>query len=217
MAQDFSAGFFTPQRMQLGEQMATSRQARQMAQEQWDWQKKMYKDQQKAAAQGASSLTALVNQYNQAYAAAKAANEQRYNEMLGIADRTTGQRMADVRSAYGERQADAMQQLARLGMGNTTVAPTMQMGIQREQESALNRVADELQGTRLGIMERRTDEYPENNVILALAQALGQGGGAAGLSGLLSALGGMTLGGGSPATPIGSNPPGITASLKNLA
>ncbi len=175
-------------------QIGAQKQQMQMAQDQWDWQKKMYKEQMEAAKALSGTMTSLVGQYNTAYGDAKAANEARYKQLLNIADTTTGQRMADVRSAYGQQQADAMQNLARLGMSNTTIAPTMQMGIQREQQSALNRVADELQGTKLGIIERRTDEYPNANLLMALATMFGQGGGMSGMgSGTINSFGGLKL------------------------
>jgi len=161
-----------------------------LAGEQWDWQKKLYQQQLAAGKQAGGALGSLVGQYNTAYGEAKTANEQRYNEMLGITDQTSGQRMSDVRADYLRQGSDQMQNLARLGMSNTTIAPTMQYGNQRQMQSALNRTADELQGTKLGIMERRTDEYPESNVLMALVQALGQGG--AGL-GALSSLGNLRL------------------------
>jgi hypothetical protein len=150
----------------------------------------------KLASQG---LSALVNSYNQAFGAAKAANEQRYQQMLGIADQTTGQRMADIRGDYEGQRADVMQNLARLGMANTTVAPTMATGIEREKQASLNRAADQLQGTKLGIMERRTDEYPNANIITSLFSMLGQGVGGGGVQSpgmgrLVNALSGLKLG-----------------------
>jgi len=114
----------------------------------------------------------LVNEYNKAYNEAKTANETRYNQMLGLIDQNTGQRMSDVRSDYMRNGSDIMQQLARLGMSNTTVAPTMQFGNQREMQSALDRTSDELMGTRLGVMERRTDAYPDLSAVAALASQL---------------------------------------------
>ena len=78
-------------------------------------------------------------------------------------------------------------------MANTTVAPTMQTGINREKQASLNRVADQLQGTKLGIIERRQDEYPNANVIMSLASMLGQGGGA-GASSMANALSRFRLG-----------------------
>jgi len=164
-----------------------------LAQEQWDWQKKIYGQQQGLAGQMGEGLSGMVSQYNQAYGEAKTANEQRYQQMLGIADQTTGQRQADITSAYGQKSSGIMQRLAKLGMANTTVAPTMQMGVDREREAALDRSADQMQQTKLGIMERRTDEYPKSDIIMQLAQALGQGGGAGGMS-ALSALTGMRTG-----------------------
>lgn len=165
-----------------------------MAQEQWNWQKKLYGQQQVAAGQIGQGLSGLIGQFNQAYGEAKSANEQRYQEMLGITDTTTGQRAADIRGDYAGQQSNMMQRLASLGMANTTIAPTMGMGIRREEQAALDRSADTLQGTRLGIMERRTDEYPKSDIIMQLVQALGQGGGPSAAGGIAQALSNMRIG-----------------------
>lgn len=107
------------------------------------------------------SMQAMIENYNTAYGQAREANEARYQQQLGIADATTGQRMADVSSAFGQQGADIQQRLVGLGMGNTTVAPTMQLGVERERQSALNRTADQMQQTKLGIIGAREDEYPD--------------------------------------------------------
>lgn len=146
-----------------------------------------------AMQQGMQGLSGLVGSYNVAYGEAKSANEQRYQQLLDIASQTTGQREADIRGGYAERGADIRQQLSRQGMAGTTVAPTMQMGVQREQESALNRLADQMQQTKMGVIERREDRYPEMGTITSLAGMLGQGGGAQGISGILSALSGLRM------------------------
>jgi len=161
-----------------------------LAQEQWDWQKRLYEQQLANAQQGAGTLGTLVNEYNRAYTEAKQANEQRYQQMLGITEQTTGQRAADIRSDYTRQQSSQLQQLARRGLAAPTITASLKHGTQREQQSALNRLADEMQGTKLGIMERREDTYPTTDIIMALAQALGQGG--VGMN--LSSLGNMTLG-----------------------
>ena len=141
-------------------------------------------------------LQSLVQGYNQAYDQARGANEARYNQMLRLAGQTTNQRAADIRSSYGQSQANMMQNLARTGMANTTVAPTMQMGIQREQQSALNRLADQMQQTRLGIMERRTDAYPNQAGLMQAIQAIGGGiGGTQGLTAMAQLLGQINQGG----------------------
>jgi len=169
-----------------------------LAQEQWDWQKRLYEQQAKQSEQLGGSLSRLINQYNTAYGQAKAANEQRYKQLLDIADQTTGQREADIRSDYAGREADIIQQLAR--WGGSTVGSVLGLGVEREKQSALNRLADEMQGTKLGIIERREDEYPSSDVIVSLVNALGQG---TGNADLFSALGNITLtGSGAPA--IGS-------------
>lgn len=127
-------------------------------------------------------MGSMVSEYNRAYGAARTANEQRYQQMLNIAGQTTGQRAADIRSAYGQRESGIMQQLARTGMANTTVAPTMGLGIERERQSALNRLADQMQQTKLGIIERRKDAYPEMAPVASAIQQVGAGlGGRAGL------------------------------------
>ncbi len=169
------------------------------------------------SAEVAGGMQNLATQYQQQYGEAKAANEARYQQMLqlqqqgtqqqrtelqsqygqmlDVAGQTTGQRAADIRSTYGQQQSGMMQQLARQGMAGTTIAPTMGMGIQREQQSALNRLADEMQGTklglmerqagavgglaergqqqRLGIMERREDAYPDAGSLQSILAGIG--------------------------------------------
>lgn len=147
-----------------------------------------------------SGLQSLVGNYNQAYGQAQAANEQRYQQMLGITDQTTGQRAADISGAYGQRGSDIMQRLASLGMANTTIAPTMQLGVDREREAALSRNADQMQQTRLGIMERRQDEGPSLENIQSIIAGIGsQYGGGQGISAMLQALSGLGGGAASPA------------------
>jgi hypothetical protein len=94
-------------------------------------------------------LKPLIDQFQQA-------QQQQYQQMMGVIGQTTGQRAADIRQAYQGQRADIGQQLARAGMANTTVLPTMQAGINREEQSALNRLADELQQTKLGVMGQYT-------------------------------------------------------------
>ena len=140
-----------------------------------------------------SGMQSLVNQYNTAYQESKAHNERLYADMLGIVDQTTGQRAADIGSDYGKMSANAMQQLSRLGMSNTTVASTLGMGFEREKQSSLNRLADEMQGTRLGIMGQYGRQQDPNLGTLkdTLTGVANQYGGGMGISTLLEALGGI--------------------------
>ena len=155
-----------------------------------------------------SGLGNLVQSYNEAFGRATEANESRYRDLLGTADQdfanrqatdqrmlgvvnqTTGQREADIKQSYREQRANQMQELARTGMANTTIAPTLRAGSRREEQSSLNRLADEMQGTRLGvlgrigdqsqatklgIMERREDAFPDKNMISNLVSQIGIG------------------------------------------
>jgi hypothetical protein len=121
---------------------------------------------------GGAAKDAMI-EYQLAYNEARKANEDRYQEMLNIADRTTGQRAADIQTAYNAKAAAGQQRLVNTGLANTTVAPTMALGYEREKQAALDRNADAQQQTRLGIMERRTDDYPDSGVLLNLLQYYG--------------------------------------------
>ncbi len=145
---------------------------RQLPREQFEWQQQQYADSQAAGKQAAQWMPQLVESYNKAYGEAKSANEKRYQEMLAVIGQTTGQREADIRSDFTNREAGAMQGLARKGMAGTTVAPTMGMGYEREQQSALNRLADQMQGTKLGVMERKVDKYPDATLLSSLSSAI---------------------------------------------
>lgn len=131
----------------------------------------------------------LVEEYNRAFGEAKGANEARYQQLLGISDETTGQRAADIRSRAFEERSDLEQGLARTGLANTTVSPTLTAGSRRREEESLNRLADQMQGTKLGIIERREDQYPDAASLQASLSGLGQGYGGTGVSALYSALG----------------------------
>jgi len=142
-----------------------------------------------------SGWDALVENYNKAYGEARAANESRYQQMLGIADQTTQQRATDVRSSFSDARAASSQKLGRLGMSGTTVGSTLDRGSMREEESSLNRLADQMQQTKLGIIERREDKYPDQgslvNLLSGAASQYGQG---QGLPALFKALSGLQQG-----------------------
>lgn len=166
-------------------------------------------------------LESMVSEYNRAYGEARSANEARYQEMLrisqgetqrqrgifgemrGVAEQTTGQRAADIRSAGVEQESDIMQRLARQGMAGTTVAPTMQEGVKRWTSEKLNRLADTMQQTKLGIMgrqadpqqgatlgimERREDVYPSQAPLLGALGAVGSGYGGQGLTAMIKSF-----------------------------
>ena len=156
------------------------------------WGRNMATSYNRPSAGVAQGLKSLVSGFNQAYGQAKAANEARYQQLLNIASQTTQQRVADIKTAFGQRMSGVMQQLARLGMSNTTIAPTMQMGVEREQQSSLDRLADTMQQTKLGIIEGREDPYPDRSSIESIIAGVGsQYGGGQGLQPMLQALAGL--------------------------
>lgn len=144
---------------------------------------------------------------------ARTANEQRYQQMLGIADKDreaelagygamkrtiaqeTGQRAADIRSETEGLVSQEQQRMSRLGLSNVS-QPSVYAGIRREGQSNLNRLTDALlgrklgvqqmiaqrgRGKRLGIMERRTDAYPDTGQMSDLVRMIYEGRGSGGV------------------------------------
>ena len=184
--------FRSPEYRLRSRAQATAKQAsafqQTLAADQWKQQKKQYADQRAATSAGAAGLSGMVNQYNTAYGEAKAANEARYQELLGSVNATTDTRSADIRGGASEESSNMMQRLARLGLSNTTVGSSLQGGINRRKEMALDRSANEFSREKRGIIERRSDEYPQSDIIVQLAQLLGQGAGGTGTGGIVNAL-----------------------------
>jgi len=141
-------------------------------QRQFGLREKFYRDIMGQQQQATGGLTGMINQYNQAFQAARAQNEAKYQQQLGAVGQTSGQQRADVISQYQGQRAGAMQNLARLGMSGTTIAPTLQSGIQREQQSALNRISDQELAAKLGIMQGFEYKYPEPGITQAAIQAM---------------------------------------------
>lgn len=140
-----------------------------------------------------SGMESLVGRYNRAYGQAKTENAERYQQMLDTVNQTTGQRAADIRSDYAGQSANAMQRLAGLGMANTTVAPTLQAGFQREQQASLDRLADQMQGTKLGVLDKMKPAYPDlGSLQSTLGGVANQYAGGSGISSLLQALSGIS-------------------------
>jgi leucyl aminopeptidase (aminopeptidase T) len=80
-----------------------------------------------------------------------------YQEMLDAWSKSTGQAASDIRSSYNDQQAGAMQHLAATGMANTTIAPTLKLGYEREAQAALNRQHDADLQQKIGILGQRTN------------------------------------------------------------
>ena len=100
--------------------------------QQWNWQVEQYKQQQalqqQAADKSMAGLNQLINSYNTSFNAAQALNESQYQAEMAAAGTETGQKRADVISAFQAQGAQQNQQLAKLGMGNTTVGQSLGQG-----------------------------------------------------------------------------------------
>ena len=120
---------------------------------QFDVRAGLYKDWMAQYNQGGQGFNALLNSYNQAYAQASAANEAKYQQQLGLVNQVSGQQRADTIAQFQKQQADQLQQLQRTGLANTTIGSSIKTGIAREQSGALNRLADTMLGTKLGVMQ----------------------------------------------------------------
>lgn len=157
----------------------------------WDWQS------QYGGAGGAGG-NGLFAQFQANQEAAKKANEQRYNDILdqrnslytrqmGQLDRFSDQETKDINTRFDQRQAQGTQDLISRGLGNTTVTSAISRGINQDREADLRRLGDltnqrrmtadqGLTEDKLQFMERRTDSYPDQNLLAQLALKSGQGG-----------------------------------------
>lgn len=138
----------------------------------------------------------LAGQYQQALDKANAANENRYNQILGGYDQLHSRVMGDLANVgamekkdinrqYNSMGSDVYQRLVNRGFGNSSLTGTMQMGVERERADALARSAEraaqlranadmQLSTGKFGVMERRTDMGPDPNQLLEIARLQGQ-------------------------------------------
>jgi len=172
-------------------------------------------------AQAMNPMQALTTQYEDAWNQAKSANENRYNDILqrweglrgGVLadlDNSTAQQSADLQSQYAKRGANIAQSLHSQGLAGTTIAPTMQMGVDRNLAEASRRLGESkmeqragyntnITGNMLNFMRDRTDAYPDMNQFEGL---MGQFGNAMG-GGRRSYGGGHPSGGRTAAPTLG--------------
>ena len=138
----------------------------------FDAQMQLYRDMFAGYQQQGQGTTSLINTYNQAFNAAKVEQQGRYQSTLGALGSMTGQRESDIRSDYAKQQANALQNLNRLGMGNTTIGSTLSQGSQREQQSSLNRLTDQMVQERLGVEKAFPTVFPQSDITVATIGAM---------------------------------------------
>lgn len=131
-----------------------------------------------SAAGGQGQQDFLMDFYRQVQeqqTSARAANEQRFQNAIQIADedfarkssglqteealisQESGQRAADIRSQTERQVSDFQQGQARRGLSNVA-NPSLVAGIRGEGQSNLNRLSDALLGRRLGVRRRITEQ-----------------------------------------------------------
>ena len=139
-----------------------------------------------------STLSAWTSAQN----AARRANEQRYQEILGgyrgrygdvmgELEGVGGQTRADILAGGRSLQAGMLQESVGRGLAGTTILPGLRMAAQRETAGQLGRYGENLAQLRAGTMadllrdtlmfqERRTDEYPDAGMLSGLLASYGQ-------------------------------------------
>lgn len=130
---------------------------------------------------------------------ANAANESRYQAMLGTADTMGTQARNRVTQQGVAAKAAANASAISRGLGNSTIRDSLTRGVQREVDDQLLGVDEAKARLKLGIMENRTDAPPDMGLyasLMGLPGALdwmaGQGSGSSGSSGS-DGRGGSTL------------------------
>lgn len=98
-----------------------------------------------------AASVALFGQMGERSREAQAASQTGYEEMLGLAGQTSGQRTADIEQSAAGQRATIAQQQARLGMSGTTVGTTLGQGVGRWEQAEKNRLADQMLGRQLEI------------------------------------------------------------------
>ncbi len=146
-------------------------------------------------------LQQLQQEYQKELDAAKSANEGRYQQLLRELKGSGEQEAKDIRAGWAGRATQGQQDLVSRGLSASTIAPTMAAGYQREENADIGRLNERLRERRLGIIERRSDEYPDLNQLMTLAGMTGSYGGGAGGGG------GYTV-----ANYVGA-PPGVRAPM----
>ena len=144
-----------------------------------------------------NTLQQLMNQYQQSYDQAKAANQNRYDEIKnyyftrqkqgqGYIDAMSNQSKQDLANQYQANLGHTDQSLISRGLGNTTVKESINRGLMGDYNAELRRLNDAtlgrrlstfsgLSGDTLGFMERRNDAYPDMGMLSQLAMAQGAG------------------------------------------
>jgi hypothetical protein len=124
---------------------------------------------------------------------ANSANESRYQQLLSMSGQLSNaaSQREDKRLQNNLGRVD--QNAISAGIGNSTVLPSMERGVQDDSALRQNEIADQGLRTSMGIIERRSDVGPDLNAIAGLAARPGAvtggfGGGAVGGFGAMGSI-----------------------------
>ena len=140
---------------------------------------------------GGGSAGGIAGDFQRGFDDARQANDARYRDILegydsrmGYLQNAGAQENADINQAYDAQKASGLQSLTGRGLGNSTIVNTMGMGYDRERADSIGRLEERLrnqylntQKDTLDFMERRTDSYPDLNMLGQIGQMQGQSGG----------------------------------------
>lgn len=140
----------------------------------------------------------LMDEQKKAFEEAKAANESRYQDILGGYNKSKedaigtiqamgAQERADIEQNAKNRYAQVQQDTTSRGLTGTTILPTLQAGVNRDSLAEQGRLADRMRSLqvntqmstdrdRLGFMERREDVYPDMSSYMNLMSQYGNTG-----------------------------------------
>lgn len=116
------------------------------------------------------SLQMIGQTLGQNFDAARAANEARYQKLLELADQFGATQQRQTNELYDQRQAQNLQNLIGAGLGNSTVLSSNAIGIDNARANALADINQQVAQQKAGIIERRTDEYPNLSMFASLLQ-----------------------------------------------
>lgn len=118
----------------------------------------------------------LIDQIQAAQKKANKANEERYQQILGLLSGlgTAGRERISRQTA--QQQAQATQSLITRGLGSTTITEAARRGIASDAELARQQLEESIAIQKAGVMERRQDIGPDWAMYANLLQAAAAGG-----------------------------------------
>jgi len=108
---------------------------------------------------------------------ARAANEKRYSDILGTFEGQGKSAKGDVDRATAEEQAKIQQSLVSRGLAQSGALNAYQGEAGREGTRQKNRIDEGVAAAKAGVMERRTDAYPDQGLYATLLSKLGEAAG----------------------------------------